>query len=234
MSRRFSDEPINLIQRIPSPEQISAARPSKRSYGRVIIESGAALIRGVAEAIAQVRRAGRIPGTAVSEGAGSRDSSFVRVRERVSGGLRVLAGDCSRSYGRLAAWIANPDASVHPSSQAPPDRSEGPAESFPAIEPMGPSIQPGELAELRTFILVQQEDMARLSAQLQELKSLVVSQQQVLLQLGKELELTQSEVPAMTAAASAPAKRNRVIRERLVAKDEPIPRKGTQGPSLDL
>lgn len=99
---------------------------------------------------------------------------------------------------------------------------------------MGPSIQPGELTELRTFILAQQEDMARLSAQLQELKSLVVSQQQVLVHLGKELELTQSEVPAMTAAASAPAKRNRVVRERPVAKDKPLPRKGTQGPALNL
>ena len=35
MSRRFSDEPINLIHRIPTPEQLlEAARPSKRAWHR--------------------------------------------------------------------------------------------------------------------------------------------------------------------------------------------------------
>ncbi|MBH0177448.1 MAG: hypothetical protein HP491_06190 [Nitrospira sp.] len=43
MSRRFNDEPINLIRRIPSPEQLSSARPTKPSLGQKLMETGAAV-----------------------------------------------------------------------------------------------------------------------------------------------------------------------------------------------
>jgi hypothetical protein len=229
MSRRFSDEPINLIHRIPSPEQISAARPSKRAFGQALVETGAACVRAVAEIIAQLRRLGRVARTAVSRGAVSSDSSLGRTKERVCSGIRNLASRCSRSYDRLAEWIANLDVTVQPVRTV----------SFPPSAPpgggaMGPSIQYEELTELRTYVLTQQEDISRLSGQLQELKSLVVSQQQILVYLGKELESTQTQVPTITAVAAAPAKRNRVVGEKPIAKDKSISRKGAQKPSLNL
>lgn len=234
MSRRFSDEPINLIDRIPSPEQISAARPSKRSFGQAIVETGAACVRGVAEVIDQFRRLGRIARTAVCGGARSSDSLLGRTKARVVAGIRTLASRCFRSYDRLAEWIANLDVTVQPVRPVSPPPSGMPAEAPPTGAAMGPSVRHEELAELRTYLLTQQEDISRLSAQLQELKSLVASQQQVLVYLGKELESTQTQAPAVTAAASAPAKRNRVVREKPVAKEKTTPRKSTQKPSLNL
>ena len=234
MSRRFSDEPINLIDRIPSPEQISAARPSKRSFGQAIVESGAACVRGAGEVIAQLRRVGRIARTAVSGEALSSDSLLGRTKERVIGGIRILAARCFHSYDRLAEWIANLDVTVQPVRPVFSLPSEMSAEAPPSGAATSASIRPEELAKLRTYLLTQQEDISRLSAQLQELKSLVASQQQVLVYLGKELESTQTQVPTMTAEASVPAKRNRIVREKPVAKEKTIPRKGAQKPSLNL
>jgi hypothetical protein len=233
MSRRFSDEPINLIHRIPSPEQISAARPSNRSFGQALVESGAASVRAAAEVIAQLRRFGRIACKLVREGALSSDSLLGRTREQVGDGIRTLASKCLRSYDRLAEWIANLDVTVQPVRLVSPPPSEMSAEAS-AGAAMGASIRHEELAKLRTYLLTQQEDISRLSAQLQELKSLVASQQQVLVYLGKELELAQAQVPTMTAVASAPAKRNRIVREKPVAKEKAILRKGPQKPSLNL
>ncbi len=52
MSRRFSDEPINLIHRIPTPEQLlEAARPSKRAWHHALIETGASWMQALVAAI---------------------------------------------------------------------------------------------------------------------------------------------------------------------------------------
>ena len=233
MSRLFSDAPINLIHRIPLPEQISAARPPKRWLGRALLETGAICKRGVTEVIAQFKRLGRIARTAVSGGAASSASSLRRKKEWVGTCIRTLASRCSRSCDQLAERISNLVATepVCPVSSPP---SEMPSEAPSVGAALGPSIQHEELVELRTYTLSQQQDISRLSAQVQELKSLVLSQQQVLVYLGKELELTQTQVTPITAAASAPAKRNRVVRDKRIVKGKGIPRKGTQKPSLDL
>jgi hypothetical protein len=92
------------------------------------------------------------------------------------------------------------------------------------------AVQPEEVAELRAYLFSQQQDIAHLSAQIQELKSLVVSQQQVLVYLGKELE--GSSLSSMKAGvASAPAKRNRPVREKLVIKDKQVVQKDAPNPS---
>ncbi len=233
MSRRFSYAPINLIHRIPLPEQISAARPTKRWLGRALVETGAGCKRGVAEVIAQFKRLGRIVRTAVSGGAVSSDSSLRRTKEWGGTCIRTLALRCSRSCDQLADRIANLVVTepVCPVSSPP---SEMPSEAAPVGAALSPSIPHEELVELKTHILNQQQDISRLSAQLQELKSLVLSQQQVLVYLGKELELTQAQVTPITAAPSTPAKRNRVVRDKRIAKGKGIPRKGTQKLSLDL
>ena len=50
MGRRFNDEPINLIRRIPSPEQLEAARPAKPTFGQLLSQKGAAFVRSAMEA----------------------------------------------------------------------------------------------------------------------------------------------------------------------------------------
>lgn len=234
MSRRFSDEPVNLIHRIPSPEQLSAARPSKRSFGQAVVETGAACIRGAAEIVAQCRRLGRMARTAVGGGADSSGATRGRTTTLVGDGWRSIASRCSRSYERLAEWIANLDVAVQPVRPVSLSQSDIPVVSSTVDTVPSPSLQQEEMAELRAYLLAQQEDISRLSAHLQELKSLVVSQQQVLVYLGKELESTQTQLPTMTGVASAPAKRNRVVREKPLAKDKSIPRKGPHKPSLNL
>ena len=203
MPRRFSDEPINLIRRIPTPEQLSAARPTKRAFGQVIVESGAACVRTCAEIFSRIARPmGRMTQTEVR----AENEPVTRVAD-------------------------HPAEEAKASETAPP---ELPAGSFqaesreatldPNERPMPAAVLPEEVAELRAFLLTQQQDIARLSAQVQELKSLVASQQQVLVYLGKEWE--GSPVSRMAAGvASGPAKRNRPAREKPSAKDKTSGRK---------
>ena len=239
MSRRFSDQPVNLIDRIPSREQISAARPSKRSWGRAVLESGAACVRGLAEVVAHLRRFGRVARAVSSDGMVSgkafliRTKAFlVRTKERATVVTRITAVRLSHSYDRLAEWIANLDVAVPP---VPPTRSPqpvAPPETVQTVLPEAYSAQLQELAGLRASLVSQQQEIAHISVQLQELKALVVSQQQVLVFLGKELEATQQ--PSVATVASAPAKRARVIRTKPGAKDKKLPSKGAQKPSLNL
>jgi len=67
MSRRYSDQPINLIARIPSPEQMSAARPKQRSFIQLVMESGATCARGIADMVAQLHRLGRSIGAPMKD-----------------------------------------------------------------------------------------------------------------------------------------------------------------------
>lgn len=227
MSRRYSDEPVNLIHRIPSPEQISAVRPSGRSLGRAIVETGAACVRGLADLVARLRRLGRAVRAAVRGDAVSRDAWSGCLAARVIHRARTATAACARAYDRLAEWIAHLDVSVQPVQPAVAPR----VETVPA-----PTVAPAsreETVELRTLILSQQQTIAHLSAQVQELKAMVVSQQQVLLYLGKELEATQAPT---VAASLAPSKQSRAMREKPIVKgkDKTMPRKGMQKPSLNL
>ena len=222
MSRRFSDEPINLIHRIPTPEQLSAARPSNRSFSQTLVELGAVCVRGLAEAFAQVTRLGRRMTPAM---VGAKTATQSRLDEHT---LEPLAGTVERFDERLEQsdmvreW---PKAVAASSSQ----RDMNPPRS--AAPPV--AVQPEEVAELRAYLLSQQQDIARLSVQIQELKSLAVSQQQVLAYLGEELEVS-TVSPMSAGVASAPAKRNRSVRQNPGMKDKAVPRKGTQKPSLNL
>lgn len=190
MSRRFSDEPIHIIRRIPSPEQLSAARPVKRPLGQAVLEAGARCFRGLADAVAKVMQMGaatpRPP-------------------------LETAPEDSLRQQSRDAA----------PMNLPAPAEAGSPSGS-------GVTVQGDEIAELRAFLLAQQQDIARLSAQIHELKALVVSQQQVLVYLGQELE--SNAFAATTGVASGPGKRNRPARERS-AKEKPVPRKDSSASS---
>lgn len=233
MSRRYSDQPINLIARIPSPEQMSAARPKQRSFIQLVMESGATCARGIADMVAQLHRLGR------SLGAPRKDRQAGSVSLDQSNGPAVAkpqsaTGTVYLSDDRLARWNALLDATVPHIESA-----ERTPESIPvqAVSPAAAAIKSAPLDEvvaLRLELLAHQQEVARLSAQLQELKSMVGSQQQVLVYLGQELEAQQLPM-AMAAAQAAPsAKKARVMRAKSAGKELSASRKVSREPSLNL
>ena len=86
---------------------------------------------------------------------------------------------------------------------------------------------------MRSYILGQQQDIASLTAQIRELKSLVASQQQVLVHLGEELETGSFPTVASRSASAAP-RRDRIVRDKPLVKESPIPHGETDSPSLNL
>lgn len=233
MSRRYSDQPINLIARIPSPEQMSAARPKQRSFIQLVMESGATCARGIADMVAQLHRLGR------SIGAPKKDRQAGSVSLDQSDGPVVVepqsvAGTVYLSDDRLARWNALLDATVPHIESA-----KRPTESVPVqtVTPAAAAVKSAPLDEvvaLRLELLAYQQEVARLSVQLQELKSMVGSQQQVLVYLGQELEAQQLPM-AMAAAQAAPsAKKARVMRAKSGGKELSVSRKVSREPSLNL
>ena len=213
MSRRFSDEPINLIHRIPTPEQLSAARPTNRSFSRALVESGAVCVRGLAEMFAQVRRLGRMAQTMIGVKTASPGRLDEHTNEPITGIVECFDEGMKQTNVVDRQWPQVVAASYS-------ERDVNPLQS---VAPPA-AVQPEEVAELRAYLLSQQQDIARLSEQIKELKSLVVSQQQVLAYLGKELEV--STLSPMTAGvASAPAKRNRSVRQSSGMKDKTVAQK---------
>lgn len=219
MSRRFSNEPINLIHRIPSPEQLSSVRPSERSLGQMIVEAGATCVRAVADLFAQLKRWGRMAKTMVGAKTAFRGGLDEHRNEPIAGALAHLA------EGLETSGVVRPKKQTIDALY----RKEGMNPLQPAA--MADGVQPEEVAELRAYLLSQQQDIARLSAQVQELKSLVISQQQVLIYLGRELEV--SSLSSMAAGvASAPAKRNRPVRQKSGMKDKAVEQQDVPKPSL--
>ncbi|MFO0705855.1 MAG: hypothetical protein U0412_03290 [Nitrospira sp.] len=204
MSRRYSDAPINLIARIPTPEQISAARPKKRSLGQAVMESGAACVRGLADLGAHLYRLLQ---------AGSSRSALSSVPD----------GEACRIEGSIADF-ETPVARLQPPSEEPRIR---PAATVPA------STAQQEVAMLRAELAAQQAEIDRLSAHVQELKSMVGSQQQVLVHLGRELELHQAPVVA-AAMAQHPAQKAQIVKAKSSSKSRSAPRKTAVTPALNL
>ncbi len=223
MSRRFSNEPINLIHRIPSPEQLSAARPLKRSFGQTLVETGAALVRAVVELWSRVIQLGRRADTAVDAESVSRDGLDEHTDERIAGMIEHLDEGLEKSDLALQQ--------IHAVTSLCCEEKMNPPQG--GVTPDG--VQPEEVAELRAYLLSQQQDIARLSTQMQELKSLLVSQQQVLTYLGKELEIG-SPSPMTGGVAFAAEKRNRTVRQKPVMKNKAVPQKDNnpKRPSLSL
>ncbi len=226
MSRRYSDQPINLIARIPSPEQMSAARPKQRSIIQLVMESGATCARGIADMVAQLHRLGRSTGAPMKRqpaGPVSLDQSSgpEGVKPQPATGTVYLSDD------RLARWNALLDATVPHIESA-----ERLPESIP-FQAVTPAPR-DEVVALRLELLAHQQEVARLSVQLQELKAMVGSQQQVLVYIGQELEAQQQPM-AMAAAQAAPsAKKSRVMRAKSGGKELSASRKVSREPSLNL
>ena len=231
MSRRYSDQPINLIARIPSPEQMSAARPKQRSLIQLVMEFGATCVRGIADMVAQLHRLGR------SIGAPMKDRQAGSVSPDPSDGPGVAMPQSATAYlsdDRLARWNALLDATVPHSESAERTPESIPVQAVPPAAAAIKSAPLDEVVALRVELLAHQQEVARLSVQLQELKSLVGSQQQVLVYLGQELEAQQLPI-AMAAAQAAPsAKKARVMRAKSAGKELSASRKVSREPSLNL
>jgi hypothetical protein len=207
MGRRFSDEPINVIRRIPTPEQLDAARPVKRSFGEKFGEAAASFARSVVGRLA--------PGTGPKPEGTALESDRPPQEEPGDVPNEVVAAEQDALLQEAAT-----EETPRPSTAEPHD-----AEPIPCPAPSSPtassSVLPEELAEVRGYLLKQQQDIVRLAAQIQELKALVISQQRLIEYLGKEADA--GSVSLLTAGiTSAVAKRNRAARPKPVMKGKAV------------
>ncbi len=205
MGRRFNDDPINLIRRIPSPEQLEAARPTKPTFGQLLSQKGAAFVRSAMQAFSAPPRTEGQPDSQDDHGASHGQTN-------AEPSCLATEVQCRPDEG----WERH----VQPDFRDLEDLSQ-PA----AVTPSAPQALSGvsyeeEIGELRTFLLRQQQDIVRLAAQIQELKAIVHSQQQVLLCLEKESEVTSTPF-SEERVASAVTKGNTLIQIR----QKPVGRK---------
>ena len=225
MPRRHNYEPINLIHRIPTPEQLDAARtvgPSfSQTLGRVLARAGEVcwrktidLLKYMARYEEQVTKAVRGPRALPPPRhyvEHVEDTPFQQEApgHRLNGGM---------GEPRIRTTVILP----REEQPRPVEYAEGTVEA-----------RPEEVSALKSYISGQQQDIASLTAQIRELKSLVASQQQVLVHLGEELET--GSFPALSSrSASAAPRRDRVGRDKSIPNDSSIPHAETDGRSLNL
>lgn len=211
MAQRFNKEPINLIHRIPSQKQIDEARPVPTPYGQLFREVATKCWRKTMEFLARVTRYEEE--TASSGRAASTTAQVAGQSDQV---VEVV-----HSEAAVAARFQEVD---------PPTVQEG------ALLHQGAAptvVQPEVIAELRSFLIKQQEQIAHLSNEIAQLKSLVVSQQQVLVHLGQELEADTFSTVA-TGMGPNPAKRGRIARKNPTTKEKPLPPQESESQSLNL
>lgn len=178
MPHRSSDDPIYVIRRIPPPDQIEAVRSGTRPLGERLGEAATSLAR----LLAQRFTASSSPQQSdVSREASEASRDKCRkgpddvVAEEVVGQTREGAEEEGRG-------MVNDNASV-PMREGGEGKETSRA-NVPAELASGSSlVHPEEVAELRVFLLQQQQDIVRLASQIQELRSLVSTQQRMIAQL---------------------------------------------------
>ncbi|MDX2251207.1 MAG: hypothetical protein NW202_02890 [Nitrospira sp.] len=200
MGRRFNDEPINLIRRIPTPEQLEAARPAKPTFGQLLSQKGAAFVRSAMEAFSSPAQTERQPDS---------EDDNVTLHDRFNEERSCLAreSECRQDEESEGEHVAQPQA------QPRAARSQSAEAAMSLPQPASGVSYEEEIGELRTFLLRQQQDIVRLAAQIQELKAIVLAQQQVLLCFEKESEMTSAPFRE-ERVASAVTKGNTLIRIR--------------------
>ena len=222
MAPRFNKEPINLIHRIPSQKQIDEARPVPAPYGQLLLDAGAVCWRKIVELVAYVTRYEDETPPRAPKPLALPDRTMEHTTIQQDHVRQSVAGErVQETESPLAAKVTILQ------HHAPP---------APTL------VQSEEVAELRSCLVGQQDEIARLTSHIQELTSLVTSQQQVLVHLGKELEAgTFSTMSNGTAAASV--KRNRIGRKKPTENETLHPHRKnehqhspqkSEGPSLNL
>ncbi|MCP9450688.1 MAG: hypothetical protein NNA21_11590 [Nitrospira sp.] len=199
MSRRFSDEPIHVIRRIPSPEQLDAVRSAKRPVGGKFGEAAASFARSVAERLASV--------TSPRPSAGKKESDSV---------FLGLPDETQNDPGEEREPIEK--GSAHLATAEPRRPAAESADDKPGAAPVNPTaessaVQPEEVAELRGYLLQQQQDIVRLASQMQELKSLVLLQQRLIERLAREV-VRGSVSPTQPGRSSGLTRPNRPGRQK--------------------
>ena len=190
MAPRFNKEPINLIHRIPSQKQIDEARPVPAPYGQLLLDAGAACWRKVVDLFAYVTR--------YEDETPPRGRKPLALPDRTMEHTTIQQDHVQRNGKRFQE-------AEHPSSAKV---------TILQKQAQAPTlVQSEEVAELRAFLVGQQDEIARLTSHIQELTSLVSSQQQVLVHLGKELEVGAFSTMS-TGTAAASAKRSRIGRKK--------------------
>ena len=227
MPRRHNYEPINLIHRIPTPEQLDAARtvgPSfSQTLGRVLARAGEVcwrktidLLKYMARYEEEVTKAVRGPRALPPPSNYVVNVEEPSFQQEVSGGQRLNGNGMGEPRVRTTVILPRQDP---PSSV---EFSRGAREA-----------RPEEVTALKSYIAGQQEDIASLTAQIRELKSLVASQQQVLVHLGEELETGSFQTVSSRSASAAP-RRDRVGRDKSIPNDTSIPHTEADERSLNL
>lgn len=216
MSRRFSNEPINVIRRIPSPEQLDAARPVKRPLGKKFGKTAASLARSVGELLGHIRSQRTIAGLSEPHAA-LQDG----MEESPTGISEVICESSDQAVRVVAPRLAMPRETAHPESKP---------YQVNHVPDAPPSIHPDELAELRGYLLKHQQDIVRLTARIQELTSLVMSQQHVIEYLGKEMGIVPESCCA-GGVASAIAKQNTSCRPGPMTNEKEV---GSEGDPIRL
>lgn len=200
MAPRFNREPINLIHRIPSQKQIDEARPVPAPYGQFLLDAGAACWRKIVDLFSYVTRYEDETSPRVCKPLARPDRTMERT---------TIQQDHVRQNGKRVQDAENPPAAKVTILQEPP-----PA---PAL------VQSEEVAELRTFLVWQQDEIARLTSHIQELTSLVTSQQQALVHLSQELEAGAFSTMSTSTGAAASVKRSRIGRKKPTENETPNP-----------
>lgn len=204
MSRRYNEEPVNLIQILPSKEKDSMQNPLKPSITCLLLEATAAGVRGLAELITRGGRRMQLVVGDLSRSIrefseqGNQWMGWVTLRSR------RLGQGLARFGVKAKQWIAVvwDRVGTQTSRLIHEVMARGPEHQKPVS---GAQNAPNdELASLRAQLLAQQQELAQVTSQLMELKALAMSQEQVLLYLGKELDAMQ--MPVVPAAAVAPKK----------------------------
>jgi len=212
MGRRFNDEPINLIHRIPSAEQLDAARSAKPTFACMLSQNGATLFRSAIDTFSSSLEMARR-----SESQANQAASSDQVDEQRS--HRGPKSEC-RSDERCAER-------VEPYAQHPAARSQSASAAMSSLQSLSGVSHEEEIGELRTSLLRQQQDIVCLTAQIQELKAIVQSQQQVLLCFGEKSELTSASYREERVASAVTKGTTMIrIRPKPVVKDKALAKKG--------
>ena len=211
MARRFNDEPINLIRRIPSPEQLEAARPTKPTFGQMLSQKGAAFVRSAMEAFSSPPKTERQQDSQDQYGCAASHDQFNDERSCLAPESERRPEEVQSHAQHGSAFSQSAEAAMSPPQSVSGD---------------GGVSYEVEIGELRSFLLRQQQDIVHLAAQIQELKAIVQSQQEALQCFEKESGVT-SRPFREERVASALTKGNALIRirQKPVAKEKTMAEK---------
>ena len=207
MARRFSDDPVNLIQILPSKGRVATPNPFRPSFSRFTLEAGATVARSLAHVLTLWSKSLRVVIVDL-------DHQVQDLRQRIDRRAAWMATSLQRARrwfirtaGDAKDWgtrtwheMRTP---VYPPAPSIATSSHTNRELVSVIQCASPEVT-SELDQLHAQVATQGQELHRLTSQVMELRALTMSQEQVLLYLGKELDAMQ--MPVVRVEAVAPKK----------------------------